>query len=128
MSDFFQNLLGRRPGQARVQAVTAGPEVAERMQELHDGLLKQMSETVISGESGGGMVRIQMALDGTPKGVTISPELYDRGMLEPLEDLILAALQDAKRHAEREAGKIRADHMERVERVMKPLFKKDSAD
>jgi nucleoid-associated protein EbfC len=122
MSDILKSILGGadEPGM-QVRAIKAGPEIGARMQELHEALDREMTATEVTGEAGGGMVRIRLSVDGTPKGVEVSPELYAAEMREPLEDLILAALQDAHRKSDAESGRIRSAHMEKVGRLMARL-------
>lgn len=124
MSDFLKQLLGTSdPGdRTEVKAVRAGPETAARMQELHEALETELSTTEVTGESGAGMVRVRMSLDGTPKRVEVSPDLYAAEMQEPFEDLVLAALQDAKARSDKETDRIRSAHMEKVGRLMAGLL------
>jgi len=125
MSDFLKSILGGvdEPG-VQVHAIKAGPEIGARMQELHEALDRELSATEVTGEAGGGMVRIRLSLDGTPKGVEVSPELYAAEMREPLEDLILAALQNAQSKSDAESGRIRSAHMEKVGRLMAGALEK----
>lgn len=120
MSEFLKQLIGANApdGETEVRAVRAGPETAARMEELHEAFQKELTTTEVTGEAGAGMVRIRLSLDGTPKGVEVSPELYAAEMREPLEDLILAALQDAQRRAAKQADRIRSGHMEKLGRLM----------
>lgn len=108
MSDFLKQLMGANPpdGAAEVHAVRAGPETAARMEELHEAFQKKLKTTEVTGEAGAGMVRIRLSLDGTPKGVEVSPDLYAAEMREPLEDLVLAALQDAKARSDKETSRV----------------------
>lgn len=107
-----------------ITPIPLDPESVGRMQELHEALARRLSETSVTGEAGGGMVRIEMALDGQPRKVHVDPELYGSALREPLEDLILAALQDAARKAGTETGHIRQDHMERMGRLTSSIMKR----
>lgn len=124
MSDFLKQLIGANApdGETEVHAVRAGPETAARMEELHEAFQKQLKTTEVTGEAGAGMVRVRLSLDGTPKGVEVSPELYAAETREPFEDLVLAALQDAKKRSDEETDRVRAAHMEKVGRLMAGLL------
>jgi len=127
MSDFLKSILGGadEPG-VQVHAIKAGPEIGARMQELHEALDREMSTTEVTGEAGGGMVRIRLSVDGAPKEVEVSPELYAAEMREPFEDLVLAALQNAQRKSGAESDRIRSAHMERIGRLMAGLIETES--
>lgn len=124
MSDFLKQLLGAsEPGdRTEVRAVRAGPETAARMEELHEAFQKELKTTEVTGEAGAGMVRVRMSLDGAPKRVEISPDLYPAEMQEPFEDLVLAALQDAKSRSDKETDRIRSAHMQKVGRLLTGLL------
>lgn len=124
MSDFRKQLLGASASgdQTEVRAVKAGPETAARMQELHEVLQKEFETTEVTGEAGAGMVRVRMSLDGTPKGVEVSPDLYMAEMQETFEDLVLAALQDAKSRSDKETDRIQSTHMKKVDRLLTRLL------
>jgi DNA-binding YbaB/EbfC family protein len=53
------------------------------------------AEQVVTGQAGGGAVRIQVTGGGEFQSVTISPEAVDPDDVEMLQDLVLAALHDA---------------------------------
>ena len=67
----------------------------ERMQEMQT----ELQELEVEGSSGAGMVTIRMTGKGEMKGVTIDPSLVDPTDTEVLEDLIIAAANDAKAKA-----------------------------
>ena len=71
-------------------------EMQARMQDIQaelDGLL-------VEGQSGGGMVRITLTAKGAMKGVAIDDSLLRTDEKEILEDLVVAAHEDARRKAE----------------------------
>ncbi len=76
---------------------------AKKMQEE---LQRRLQELRVEGSAGGGMVKV--LLDGTRTlvDIKISPEVFEEGDLEMLQDLILAAFQDAYQKVEEESGKI----------------------
>ena len=69
---------------------------AQEMQEKMQRLQEQLADTEISGASGGGMVTVTMNGKGEMRAVTIDPSLADPNDVEVLEDLIVAAANDAK--------------------------------
>ena len=73
---------------------------AKELQERIGRLQRELEETEITGESGGGVVRVTMTGNYVARRVHIDPSLLgdDRPMLE---DLIAAALNDVTRRIER---------------------------
>ena len=65
--------------------------------EQYEALQKKMQATVIEASSGGGTVTIKM--DGSKRvlSVKIDPEAVKAGDVEMLQDLILAAINEATR-------------------------------
>lgn len=74
----------------------------EQLQLLQD-TLKNKS---IEGQSGNGLVTVTLTGDKTLKSIKIKPECVDPGDIEGLEDLILAAFQDADKKAEEDASSL----------------------
>jgi len=73
---------------------------AQQMQAKMAELQAQLAETECLGASGGGMVQITMSGKGEVRAVKIDPALVDPGEVEVLEDLIVAAANDAKAKVE----------------------------
>jgi DNA-binding YbaB/EbfC family protein len=71
---------------------------AMAMQEKLLAAQQEASERVVVGSAGGGLVRVTLTGSGEPTGVHIASEAIDPDDPEILEDLVLAALRDA-RHA-----------------------------
>ena len=67
-----------------------------RMQQMQEELAAQLVE----GQSGGGLVKVTLNGKMEARAVKIDPSLLKPEDVEMLEDLILAALQDAKGKAE----------------------------
>lgn len=63
--------------------------------EMQDKLQREMAEMRIEGSSGGGMVAV--VLDGSKNlvSLTINPEVVNKDDTEMLQDLIVAAFNDA---------------------------------
>lgn len=73
---------------------------AQQMQKKMQEAQQQIAETEVTGVAGGGMVEITMTADKNPVSVTIKPEAVDPDDVEMLEDLVLAALNDAMKQAD----------------------------
>ncbi len=65
--------------------------------DMQERLQKELAEMRVDGSSGGGMVRI--VLDGHKNlhTIRIEPEVIDRNEAEMLQDLVVAAANDASR-------------------------------
>ena len=72
-------------------------EQAKAMQEQMGREMKQM---VVDASAGGGAVTVKMRGDFEVVGVTISPDLVKDGDVEMIQDLTVAALNEAKRKVE----------------------------
>ena len=71
-------------------------EMQKKMQEMQESL----SNIEVEGTSGGGMVKIIMNCKNEVKKIDIDPSIIKRDEKEVMEDLITAALNDAKSKAE----------------------------
>ncbi len=77
---------------------------AQQMQAKMADLQAQLAEAEVKGVSGGGMIEVTMNGKGEMRGIKIDPALVDPGDVEVLEDLIVAAANDAKAKAEAEVA------------------------
>ncbi len=70
-------------------------KMMKQAKEMQEQLQREMAEMKIEGSSGGGMVTV--VLDGTKSliSLTINPEVVDKDDTEMLQDLIVAAFNDA---------------------------------
>ena len=78
-------------------------EMMKKAQEMQENLQKAQRELAnreVTGESGGGMVRIVMRGTHEVNRVTIDPSLIDEDV-EMLEDLVAAAINDAVHKVEK---------------------------
>ncbi len=66
-------------------------------QKLQAKLMEELRKIRIEGSAGGGMVRIEMDGEQNVLAVKIEPEIFEEKDVAMLEDLILAALNDAKK-------------------------------
>ncbi len=73
---------------------------AQQMQTKMAELPEQLAGLEVSGSAGGGMVQVTMSGKGELRGVKIDPSLANPDDVEVLEDLIMAAANDAKSKVE----------------------------
>lgn len=73
---------------------------AKQMQEQMGSLQEEIASVTVEGTAGGGMVTLTMTGKGELKSIRIDPSMAKPDEVEILEDLILAAHQDAKAKAE----------------------------
>jgi DNA-binding YbaB/EbfC family protein len=73
---------------------------AQQMQTKMAELQEQLAALEVSGSAGGGMVQVTMSGKGELRGVKIDPTLANPDDVEVLEDLIMAAANDAKSKVE----------------------------
>jgi len=71
----------------------------QRMQEQMEQMQAELESMVIEATAGGGMVKVTVNGKNDIKSITIDPEVVDRSDVEMLQDLILAALRQAKEKA-----------------------------
>ena len=85
---------------------------AQQMQSKMAEMQAKIGEMEVEGASGGGMVKLTMTGKGEVRRLKIDPSLVDPEDIEMLEDLLVAALNDARAKAESltqsEMGKLTA--------------------
>jgi DNA-binding YbaB/EbfC family protein len=79
------------------QMMRQAQEMQAKMAQVQDSL----GRVEITGASGGGMVEVTLNGKGEMRGLTIDPTLMEPAEREVLEDLIVAAHNDAKTKVER---------------------------
>ena len=72
----------------------------QKMQERMQRLQEELAQATVTGEAGGGMVRVTMTGKGEIRNVSIDESLLKPEEKEILEDLIVAALNQAKERME----------------------------
>ncbi len=77
---------------------------AQDLQDKMGQMQAELGALEVQGVSGGGMVTVTMNGKGELKGVKIDPSLIDPKETDILEDLIVAAFNDAKKKAETRAA------------------------
>ena len=68
----------------------------------YEGLQQKMRETVVEASAGGGSVRVRMNGQKQLLAITIESEIAKSGDLEMLQDLVLAAVNEAGRKVDQE--------------------------
>lgn len=79
----------------------------QQMQAKMEELQAELLEMEIDASSGGGMVKVVVNGKGDMISIEIDPEVVDKEEVEMLQDLILAAINQAKE----KAAEIQAEHM-----------------
>lgn len=77
--------------------------LVKQAQQMQKRLLEAqaaLAEEVVEGTAGGGMVRVQMNGHQKVLGITIDPAVVDPEDVEMLQDLIVAALNEAQEKAQ----------------------------
>lgn len=80
-------------------------QLMRQAQKLQEDMMKakeELAEIEVTGTSGGGLVEVVMTCDKKVLSVSIKPEAVDVDDIEMLEDLLVAALNDAAAKAENE--------------------------
>src|SRR5919112_3395591 len=77
-------------------------DMIAQAQKQAQGLQQKMAETVVEASSGGGSVSVKMNGQKVLKSVTIDPEVVKSGDVEMLQDLIVAAVNEAGRKVDGE--------------------------
>jgi len=67
----------------------------EQMQQRMAQAQEEIAAATVEGSAGGGVVTVTMTGDQEMRGVTIKPEAVDPEDVETLQDLVLAAVNDA---------------------------------
>ena len=73
---------------------------AQRMQEQMQKAQDELANIEVSGEAGGGLVKIRMSCKHEVRGISVDPALLGEDR-EMLEDVLIAAFNDALRKVER---------------------------
>jgi nucleoid-associated protein EbfC len=80
-------------------------QMMKQAQQMQERLQQHMAETRVEGNAGGGMVTVVMNGAKQVQSVKIDPEAVSKDDVEMLQDLIVAALNDAHRKADEEMQK-----------------------
>jgi DNA-binding YbaB/EbfC family protein len=80
-------------------------QMMKQAQQMQDRLQQQMAELRVEATAGGGMVTVVMNGAKQIQSLKIDPEAVSKDDVEMLQDLILAAINDAQRKADEELQK-----------------------
>jgi len=80
-------------------------QMMKQAQQMQERLQKQMDEMRVEATAGGGMVTVVMNGTKMVQSITLDPEVVSKDYVEMLQDLIIAALNDAYRKVDDEMQK-----------------------
>ena len=74
----------------------------KQAQQMQERLQQEMSALRVEGNAGGGMVTVRVNGAKQVESITIDPEVVSKDDVGMLQDLIVAAINDAQRKADEE--------------------------
>jgi nucleoid-associated protein EbfC len=77
-------------------------QMMKQAQQMQERLQKQMAELQVEGNAGGGMVTVVVNGAKQILSLKLDPEVVSKDDVEMLQDLIVAAVNDAHRKADEE--------------------------
>jgi hypothetical protein len=80
-------------------------QMMQQAQQMQDRLQKQMNDLRVEASAGGGMVTVVMSGQKQVQRIQIDPECVSKDDVEMLQDLIVAAINDAVRKIDDELGR-----------------------
>ena len=80
-------------------------QMMKQAQQVQERLQKQMAELRVEGNAGGGMVTVVVNGAKQVQSLKIDPEVVSKDDVEMLQDLIMAAVNDAQRKADEELSR-----------------------
>jgi hypothetical protein len=80
-------------------------QMMKQAQQMQDRLQKQMAELRVEATAGGGLVTVVVNGAKQLQSIKLDPEVVSKEDVEMLQDLILAAVNDAQRKADEEMSK-----------------------
>jgi DNA-binding YbaB/EbfC family protein len=80
-------------------------QMMKQAQQMQDRLQKQMNDLRVEASAGGGMVTVVMNGQKQVQRIQIDPECVSKDDVEMLQDLIVAAVNDAVRKVDNELGR-----------------------
>ena len=76
----------------------------KQAQEMQERLKKQMADLRVEATAGGGMVTVTVNGTKQLQSITLDPEVVSKDDVEMLQDLIVAAINDAGRKVDEQLG------------------------
>jgi nucleoid-associated protein EbfC len=80
-------------------------QMMKQAQKMQERMQKEMAELTVEATAGGGMVTVRMNGMKQIQALTIDPEVVSKDEVEMLQDMILAAINDAHRKVDEAAQK-----------------------
>ncbi len=80
-------------------------QMMKQAQQMQERLQKQMNDLRVEASAGGGMVTVVLNGAKQVQSLKIDPEVVSKDDVEMLQDLIVAAINDAQRKADEELQK-----------------------
>ena len=80
-------------------------EMMKQAQQMQERLQREMAALSVEGNAGGGMVTVKINGAKQVLSVTIDPEVVSKDDVAMLQDLIVAAINDAQRKADEEMAR-----------------------
>ena len=75
-------------------------QMMQQAQKMQEQLRKQLTETVVEASSGGEMVLVKMNGNKQLLSIEIDPSVFEGGDREMMQDLIVAAVNEATRRVD----------------------------
>ena len=75
-------------------------EMMKQAQQMQERLQQQMAQLRVEGNAGGGMVTVIINGAKQVQSLTIDPEVVSKDDVQMLQDLVVAAINDAQRKAD----------------------------
>ncbi|OLE53410.1 MAG: YbaB/EbfC family nucleoid-associated protein [Acidobacteria bacterium 13_1_20CM_3_53_8] len=75
-------------------------QMMKQAQAMQEKMQREMEELIVEASAGGGVVSVQMRGSHEVEAVKIDPEAVKDGDVEMLQDLIVAAMNEANRKVE----------------------------
>lgn len=75
-------------------------KMMQQAQQMQERLQKQMADLRVEGQAGGGMVSVTINGLKAVQKITLDPEAVSKDDVEMLQDMIVAAINDAQRKAD----------------------------
>ena len=79
-------------------------QMMKQAQQMQERLQKQMAELRVEATAGGGMVTVVMNGTKQLQSIKIDPEVVSKDDVEMLQDLMVAAINDANRKVDEQLG------------------------
>ena len=79
-------------------------QLMKQAEQMHEQLHQDLAATEVEATAGGGMVTVAMNGLKQVRAITIDPETVSKDDVEFLQDLVVAAINDAHRKVDEEAS------------------------